>query len=356
MSEQLYTLYTIDAYHSDQYRYSQAILIFFYYHILTYFCSFRPRFGLFSLPASTAIGDNATYKPKKPRITEDGEVETDPRNFYTTKMKSGQADDVYFMRPTYVATGDPFKQAALLQMGRSEVKDGHLKAGHEKAFCPAKVVTHAKKDARAAYDYMEVGPVKKESFRDEDGEVKIGSRNFLTNPMKRGRVGLGTSLGGVVEYMPEDYDLSKKLARQDREYHESKIQEKPFSQRAGPLPHFNSHKQVFMEEPMVPHRKPPVPPEPPVTHEVAWRPTKTVPHEKANGQAFNGTIPYVYLENPTTPLKRKVQVDEEEKPGFKATYKGLSGPTASVATNLRNLKSQFPKSFARSPSKSPSPR
>jgi len=271
-------------------------------------------------------------------------------------MKSGKADDVYFMRPSYVATGDPFKQAALMGMGRSEVKDGHLKAGHEKAFCPAKVMTYGRKEARAAYEYMDIGPVKKESQRDEDGEVKIGSRNFLTNPMKVGRVGPGTSIGGIIEYSSEDYNLSKKLARQDRDYHESKIQERAFSQVGGPLPWFNSHKSVHMEEPMIPHRKPEAPYEPPITFDIKWRPTKGVAHEKANGQAFNGTIPYVYMENPTTPIKRRPPPDEDEKPMFKATYKALTGPTASVATNMRNLKAQFPKSFSRSPmSKSPSP-
>ena len=322
----------------------------FYYRILTYFCLFRPRFGLFSLPASTAIGDNASYAKKKPRRTEEGDVETEPRNFYTAKMKSGQSDDVYFMRPSYVATGDPFKQAALNAMGRTEVKDGHIKAGHEKAFAPAKQITHARKDMKAAYEYIEQGPIKKESYKDEDGEVKTASRNFLTNPMKKGKVGKNTTLGEIPEYMAEDYDLSKKLARQDRDYHESKIQEKPFSQRAGPLPLFNSHKSVHMEEPMIPHRKPAASPEPPVTHDITWRFTKAMSHEKSNGQALNGKIPYIYMENPVTPLKRRPPPDDDEKPGFKSTYKGLSGPNASIATNRRNLKSQFPRSFSKSPS------
>ena len=60
---------------------------------------------------------------------------------------------------------------------------------------------------------MEIGPEKKESRRDEDGEVKLGSRNFLTNPMKIGKVGKGTTLGGVPEYLAEDYNLSSKIAK-----------------------------------------------------------------------------------------------------------------------------------------------
>ena len=51
-----------------------------------------------------------------------------------------------------------------------------------------------------AYEYIEEGPIKKPSYRDEDGEVKTGSRNFLTNPMKKGRVGRNVTLGGNIEY------------------------------------------------------------------------------------------------------------------------------------------------------------
>ena len=76
---------------------------------------------------------------------------------------------------------------------------------------------------------MEEGPEKKPSYRDEDGGVKTASRNFLTNPIKLGKVGKGTTLGGVIEYSSEDYNMPKKIALKEREYHESKIQDKAFS-------------------------------------------------------------------------------------------------------------------------------
>lgn len=40
---------------------------------------------------------------------------------------------------THFGLGDTFKEAAQSMM-RSEVKDGHIKAGHDKAFKPAKTV------------------------------------------------------------------------------------------------------------------------------------------------------------------------------------------------------------------------
>ena len=103
---------------------------------------------------------------------------------------------------------------------------------------------------------------------------------------------------------------------------------------------------------MIPPRKPEPPREPPMAHEVAWRMAKQVTHEKGNGQAFNGKTAYEYIPSPVTPKKRRAW-DDDEKPGFKVTYKGLSGPSPSVATNRRNLASQFSKAFMRSPGRSP---
>jgi hypothetical protein len=57
---------------------------------------FRQRFGLFSQPVSTAIGETNKYKTKPSKRNEDGEVETEPRNFYTTRMKTGKSEKVFF--------------------------------------------------------------------------------------------------------------------------------------------------------------------------------------------------------------------------------------------------------------------
>jgi len=43
------------------------------------------------------------------------------------------------MPPTYISIGDPFIMAGKMAM-RSFSKDGHLKAGHEKVFKPAKII------------------------------------------------------------------------------------------------------------------------------------------------------------------------------------------------------------------------
>jgi hypothetical protein len=49
--------------------------------------------------------------------------------------------------------------------------------------------------------------------------VIIGPRNFLISPMKKGKVGKMTSLGGNIPYMEDDYNIKKKLEQKEREYH-----------------------------------------------------------------------------------------------------------------------------------------
>ena len=79
------------------------------------------------------------------------------------------------------------------------------------------------------------------------------------------------------------------------------------------------------------------------------------PSNPAKRGAIKGTISRFpeYLPNPPTEIKRKKAPEgEEEVPpmhekGFKMTYKGLTRPTPSIATNSRNLKAQFPSAFAR---------
>lgn len=43
------------------------------------------------------------------------------------------------MLPSYISVGDPFIMTGKMAM-RPFTKDGHLKAGHEKAFKPAKII------------------------------------------------------------------------------------------------------------------------------------------------------------------------------------------------------------------------
>jgi hypothetical protein len=75
----------------------------------------------------------------KPR-DEDGKVITEPRNFFTTRMKRGQSDKVLFSKPGYNALGDPYRGMTADATKRTTVKDGFRKAGHDLDFKPAKMI------------------------------------------------------------------------------------------------------------------------------------------------------------------------------------------------------------------------
>jgi hypothetical protein len=88
---------------------------------------------------------------------------------------------------------------------RTQTKDGYLKAGHEMNFKPAKIVQE--KVPSASFKYLPNPPDKKKSYRDEEGAVIIGPRNFTTIPMKKGIVGKLTTFSGVIPYKESNYNI-----------------------------------------------------------------------------------------------------------------------------------------------------
>lgn len=89
-----------------------------------------------------------------------------------------------------------------------------------------------KETVKAPYEHhTELKDIKK-NYRNEDGEIVVGPKNILTNPLKLGSYGKNVFFGGVIPWMKEDYDVNKELAKKELEYHHSKCQDKPFSQRA----------------------------------------------------------------------------------------------------------------------------
>jgi len=57
--------------------------------------------------------------------------------------------------------------------------------------------------------------------------------------------------------MPEDYNAPKALARKELEYHLSKLQDKPFSQKVKLRGEFNHHKDVYKSMGVPLNRTPP---------------------------------------------------------------------------------------------------
>ena len=91
-------------------------------------------------------------------------------------------------------------------------------------------------------------PPPKKRYKNEDGEVITAPRNFLTTKPKLGRVGRGTSFGGVIPYTEDDYNVKKKIIRKEMMFHQEKVGERPpFSQQCKRLAFgtFNKPKDVI---------------------------------------------------------------------------------------------------------------
>ena len=311
---------------------------------------FRARFGLFSQPVSTAIGDTNTFQAKKNYKDEDGNVITAPRNFYTNKLKKGNNDNILFSKPTYNAIGNPFKEAGMSAM-RTMVKDAYTRGGHDRDFRPTK--NPQEKLHKATYEYKCDPPSKdKKNYRDEDGKVITQPRGFLNNPVKKGQVGKGVFLGEKLEYKPEEYGYAKKIEDKEREEHYQNIEKigggKHWCPRAKHTDTFNKPRQVYEENPPIPRKKTPPKEEPKgdPLHDKAFKPAN--PGRKGI-QGMISKFP-AHVPDPPVEKKRVVYAEGEEPespPGFKATYRFRSSPSPSVATNFRNLKASFPSAFKR---------
>jgi len=98
------------------------------------------------MPTTTALGDTNKYpKTVHARDPDSGKPVTEPRNFFTSKIKTGKSDEVYIgadkrdfkkkmpdvakeryvQESTYVSKGCPYDQTAVHQAGkRTFVKNG----------------------------------------------------------------------------------------------------------------------------------------------------------------------------------------------------------------------------------------
>ena len=182
------------------------------------------------MPVSTAIGGDTRFKPTKPnRDPEDGKPITGPNNFGIRKPRTGKGEDVYFSRTSFIAVGDPFKVAAMEAMRPPINRDLAAKAGHDKDFKPARMVRE--KLYQTSYPHIDEKPPAQKSYKDAEGAVIVGPKNFVTNPMKEGKPGTkkGTAFNVIIPYMEDDYDIKKKILAKEMAYHNSKVQEKPFS-------------------------------------------------------------------------------------------------------------------------------
>lgn len=299
----------------------------------------KSRWGMFSIPISTAIGDDTYYKPKPARRDAEGAVITAPRNFTTKNPKKGNIDSVLFSKPNYISIGDPYKPPGKVPM-RDSKRDGFREGGHEVNFKPAKTVQRkVKADFQHMTDHREVSKCRK----GPDGSVITEPRNFLTNPPKRGVIGKNTTFSGQIPHLPDPYERKREFEKKEREEHYKKLQEKPFSQKVRGRETFATIKETYGEDIPIPPKKPGEPRKPLMTHEVPFRPSN--PPKRGYNKTLDRFPPYI--EDPLRVVTRKKTTEGEDKGKWKPTHNKKTIPTPSVTTHFKNLKSEFPSVFRR---------
>lgn len=92
------------------------------------------------------------------------------------------------------------------------------KGGHDMNFKPAKAAREKLYMMKYEYQPLMEGK-KKKNFKDEEGNVITGPRNFTTIPMKRGKVGKLTTFAGPIPYVADPYDNKKKIAWAELQAH-----------------------------------------------------------------------------------------------------------------------------------------
>jgi hypothetical protein len=196
---------------------------------------------------------------------------------------------------------------------RYTVKDGHLKAGHDRAFKPAKIV---QEKVKAPYEHTtELVDVKKHIL-DEDGKVITAPRNIVTNPPKSGTQYKRTCFSPIPAFMPDDFNYPRILATKEWKAGKLLLQDKPFSNRVRTPGVFNPGKLVFGEDIPIKPKTPKATTRPPMEQEAAFKPARPA---RSGFKCTFENFP-VYMPNPLKFTTRIRPVEGEEQPiAFKNT-------------------------------------
>ena len=146
----------------------------------------------------------------------------------------------------------------------------------------------------------------------------------------------------------DDYDINKKIAREELKYHHSKLQDVPFynvsaygRKKLNQVAYcgtINSVRAILEENPPIPPRKATSQAKlPSIVHDKPFNPTGLNTSNKRTYDLL-GKFPDYVPDPPPVGAKRK-EKDPDAPPAFRLTHRYKSRPTPTVALNVRNLRS-----------------
>ena len=208
----------------------------------------KQRFGLFSY-STLAIGDDSIGRRTKPRRDQEGAVVTEPKNFYTKRMRRGKTAEVYFSKPLFATIGDPYDK-------RVSPKPGAAAAAIETSSSDAPFKPAGPFDPGfAPYEHKASEEYKKKNYRDEEGAVKLAPKNILVKPPKLGQANSTPNLtfSSYPAITEEPYERKRLLEIEERKRNEAKNKhDKAFRGIAHGGKNFSTNVQAFGKTEMPP--------------------------------------------------------------------------------------------------------
>jgi len=310
--------------------------------------SHEPKWGYFGYTGPLAIGDNS-LAPSTVRKPKTEEEEGEPiRNIQTQPAKKGATPDVYFSFCPPLCLGDVYVDPML----RTK-KPKCVPVDPEMMFKPPGKVKYSIN--KLGYEYIpHQSDLRDPQAMHDKYKDYTAPKNFFTSPLKKGGGGVltpGVLFGDgderkLYEHLPDDYDAPRKKRAAELEYHRSKLQETAFKSMCyGNRPFFSDSESFQCDQPRGIPREKKVENLGAYPHEMPFKPS----HPAKKG--LMGTMePFPeHIPDPAPqPPGRKPPPAEDAPPSWRAgAPRQVTNPMPSVATCLRNLRSEHPRSFVR---------
>jgi hypothetical protein len=310
--------------------------------------SHEPKWGYFGYTGPLAIGDNslAPSTVRKPKAEEE---EAEPmRNMLTQPPRKGATQDVYFSFAPPLCLGDVYVDPML----RTK-KPKCTPIDPEMMFKPPGKVKYSTN--KLGYEYIP----HQNNLRDPQAmhdkyKDYTAPKNFFTSPAKKG--GGGVLTPGVLfgegedrklhEHMADDYDAPRKQRRAELEVHRSKLQEQHFKAMNCGNKTFGTDMDTFHnDQPCgIPREKKPENLKP-YPHEMPFKPA--APTKKGHNGTLEPFPEHVPDPIPAPPGRRPPPAEDAPPPFKPGCPRQLTNPMPSVVCNIRNLRSEAPRSFVR---------
>jgi len=310
--------------------------------------SHEPKWGYFGYTGPLAIGDNSLAPSTVRKPKEEAEEEIPNRNVLTQPPKKGATPDVYFSFEPPLCIGDTYVDP-MLRTKKSKCTP----IDPEMMFKPPGKVKYSTN--KLGYEYIpHMNNIRDPQALHDKYKDYTAPRNFLVSPPKKG--GGGTLTPGVLfgdgedrklyEYMPDDYDMPRKKRHAELEAHRAKLPEQQFkSMSVGNRTFATDQESYERDQPCGIPREKKVENLNTYPHESPFKPA--APTKKGhNGtlEPFPEHMPCPVPEGP----KRKPPPDDNAPPAWRpGCPRALTNPMPSVVCNLRNMRSDHPRSFVR---------